>query len=117
MLSVLFSQCMSIVDMLDSAVALNVWEGAVQTPARLVSRVPSSSPSPATSLSLPRSTTLTPAKMEDDDELPPMLVNADGTTAEDVALSAELDDVKIAKVPITIITGRYVSHVSFLYYT
>ncbi|KAF2217734.1 hypothetical protein CERZMDRAFT_30498 [Cercospora zeae-maydis SCOH1-5] len=43
--------------------------------------------------------------MEDDDELPPMLVNADGTTAADQALSAELDDVKIAKVPITIITG------------
>ncbi|GIZ43899.1 hypothetical protein CKM354_000711100 [Cercospora kikuchii] len=43
--------------------------------------------------------------MEDDDELPPMLVNADGTTAAEQALSAELDDVKIAKVPITIITG------------
>ncbi|KAM3420010.1 hypothetical protein BST61_g3321 [Cercospora zeina] len=43
--------------------------------------------------------------MEDDDELPPMLVNADGTTATDQALSAELEDVKIAKVPITIITG------------
>ncbi|PIA93722.1 hypotheticalsprotein [Cercospora beticola] len=43
--------------------------------------------------------------MEDDDEAPPMLVNADGTTAADQALSAELDDVKIAKVPITIITG------------
>lgn len=44
--------------------------------------------------------------MEEDDDLPPTLVNADGTTATDEALSAELDDVKIAKVPITIITGR-----------
>ncbi|KAI5366046.1 putative cobW/HypB/UreG, nucleotide-binding domain, cobalamin (vitamin B12) biosynthesis CobW [Septoria linicola] len=43
--------------------------------------------------------------MEQDDDLPPMLVNADGGTATDEALSAELDDVKIAKVPITIITG------------
>lgn len=46
----------------------------------------------------------------DDDELPPMLVTADGSTAAEEALSVELDQVKIVKVPITIITGRYVSY-------
>jgi len=36
-----------------------------------------------------------------------MLVGADGKDAvEDSGLSAEMDDVKLTKVPITIITGR-----------
>lgn len=46
--------------------------------------------------------------MDDDDDAPPMLVTADGAPVEDEVagrLSADMDDVKITKVPITIITG------------
>ena len=47
------------------------------------------------------------SNMDDDDDAPPMLVAADGTAPDDVEgrLSAEMTDVKITKVPITIITG------------
>lgn len=42
----------------------------------------------------------------DDEEAPPMLVDADGKdVVEDAGLSAEMDDVKVTKVPITVITG------------
>lgn len=45
--------------------------------------------------------------MEDDDDGPPMLVAADGSTdATEVRLSADMDGVNLTKVPITIITGR-----------
>lgn len=44
--------------------------------------------------------------MEDDDDAPPMLVTADGTDAVEAGLSSEMEDVKISRVPITIITGR-----------
>lgn len=45
--------------------------------------------------------------MDDDDDAPPMLVAADGTAADEVEgrLSADMNDAKITKVPITIITG------------
>lgn len=45
--------------------------------------------------------------MEDEDDVPPMLVATDGSTAADVNLSAKLGDFKITRVPITIITGQY----------
>ena len=44
--------------------------------------------------------------MDLDEEPPPLLVAADGTDAVDQNLSSELDDTKITKVPISIITGR-----------
>lgn len=79
--------------------------------ARIAARSRPNLPSPATTTLnhsfLTSTTSHKIDKMEDDDELPPMLVNADGTTAAEQALSAELDDVKIAKVPITIITGMH----------
>jgi hypothetical protein len=44
--------------------------------------------------------------MDEEDEAPPMLVAADGSTdPTETALNAEMEDVKITKVPITIITG------------
>ena len=44
---------------------------------------------------------------EEDDDAPPMLVTADDTIDPmEATLSAEMQDVKIIKVPITIITGR-----------
>lgn len=47
----------------------------------------------------------------DDDDAPPMLVDAEGKdVVEDAALSAEMDDVKLTKVPITIITGMEAAH-------
>ena len=45
--------------------------------------------------------------MEDDDDNPPMLVAADGATDPgESSLTADIEDVKITKVPITIITGK-----------
>lgn len=42
-----------------------------------------------------------------DDEAPPMLVAADGgANAVEASLTSELADVTLAKVPISIITGR-----------
>ena len=44
---------------------------------------------------------------EEEDDAPPMLVTADDTIdPTEATLSAEMQDVKITKVPITIITGR-----------
>lgn len=43
--------------------------------------------------------------MNEDDDEPPMLVVADGTDPAEATLSAEMEDVQIARVPITIITG------------
>ncbi|CAK4024241.1 Hypothetical predicted protein [Lecanosticta acicola] len=43
--------------------------------------------------------------MDEDQEAPPLLVAADGTNAAEQSLSSEMGDVKITKVPITIITG------------
>lgn len=47
--------------------------------------------------------------MEEDDDGPPMLVSADGTIdPAETALSAEMEDIQVTKVPITIITGRHI---------
>ena len=44
---------------------------------------------------------------DDEDDAPPMLVAAGGTgDPAEAALNADLEGVKITKVPITIITGR-----------
>ena len=54
--------------------------------------------------------------MDEDDDAPPMLVEADGpnTRAAEAALSADMEDIKISRVPITIITGRCVVSVVIL---
>lgn len=49
--------------------------------------------------------------MDDEDDAPPMLVTADGSNAEEATISAEMEDVKVTKVPITIITGRPASSI------
>lgn len=46
--------------------------------------------------------------MDLDEEPPPLLVATDGIEAVDQNLSSELDDTKITKVPISIITGRWI---------
>ncbi|KAI6831823.1 cobW-domain-containing protein [Hortaea werneckii] len=43
--------------------------------------------------------------MDEDDDAPPMLVAADGSDPAASTLNADMDDVKIARVPISIITG------------
>lgn len=43
--------------------------------------------------------------MNDDDEAPPMLIDADGTDAVYGSVEAGIADVQISRVPITIITG------------
>lgn len=46
--------------------------------------------------------------MDEDDDAPPLLVAADAASAADpdeTTLSTKMEDVKLAKVPITIITG------------
>lgn len=44
--------------------------------------------------------------MDSEDDAPPMLIAADaGGNDSDAALNAEMEDVKINKVPISIITG------------
>lgn len=50
------------------------------------------------------------SEMDEDDDTPPMLVQAEGADrdASEATLSADMEDVKIARVPITIITGRCV---------
>lgn len=47
--------------------------------------------------------------MDDDDDVPPMLVAADGSATAEVEgrLSAEMDGVNLTKVPITIISGTF----------
>lgn len=45
--------------------------------------------------------------MDGDEDAPPMLVAADGGSDSDAALNAEMEDVKMTKVPISIITGQY----------
>ncbi len=46
--------------------------------------------------------------MEDDDDGPPMLVAADGSNEpSEASLSTDTEDAKIARVPITIITGMF----------
>ena len=48
--------------------------------------------------------------MDEDEDVPPMLVSADGNSdPTEARLSAQIDDMKIAKVPITIITGQSIS--------
>jgi hypothetical protein len=48
--------------------------------------------------------------IDSDDELPPNLIAVDGTQSPtETALSAAMGDVKVAKVPITIITGKQTS--------
>ena len=45
--------------------------------------------------------------MDDDDDAPPMLVAADGASSPaEATLDGEMSDLKVTKVPITIITGR-----------
>ena len=45
--------------------------------------------------------------MEDDEDGPPLLVAGDGISDPvEPQLSAELEDVRVTKVPITIITGK-----------
>jgi hypothetical protein len=41
----------------------------------------------------------------DDDDGPPMLVDSNGVDNEDANLNAEMEDVRVTKVPISIITG------------
>ncbi|KAF2171659.1 hypothetical protein M409DRAFT_63289 [Zasmidium cellare ATCC 36951] len=43
--------------------------------------------------------------MDDEEDAPPLLVAADGPDAQEATISAEMEDVKVTKVPITIITG------------
>lgn len=46
-------------------------------------------------------------EMDEDDDAPPLLVTANGSVdAEEATITADMADVKISKVPITIITGR-----------
>lgn len=47
--------------------------------------------------------------MDEDEDAPPLLVAVDGSDAQEAAISAEMEDVKVTKVPITIITGRLAS--------
>lgn len=52
--------------------------------------------------------------MDEEDDAPPMLIAADGNPdPTETSLSAEMEDVKIAKVPITIITGTYINRLCF----
>ena len=44
--------------------------------------------------------------MDEDDDGPPMLIAADGGAGPEATLNVEMRDVKISKVPITIITGK-----------
>ena len=44
--------------------------------------------------------------MDGKDDVPPLLVTTDELKPEESRLSADLEDVKLTKVPITIITGR-----------
>lgn len=44
--------------------------------------------------------------MNDEDDGPPMLVSADGVDEADASLNAEMADVQMNKVPISIITGE-----------
>ena len=44
--------------------------------------------------------------LDEDDDGPPLLVAADGGNPTDSALAAETGELKIARVPITIITGE-----------
>jgi hypothetical protein len=53
--------------------------------------------------------------LDSDDDLPPNLVAVDGTQSPTgIALSAAMEDVKVTRVPITIITGKQTS-CTFLY--
>jgi len=45
--------------------------------------------------------------MDEEDDLPPMLVTADGSDHVEAGLTAEMEDARVTKVPITIITGMY----------
>lgn len=45
--------------------------------------------------------------MDFDDDEPPMLVESGDQPAESAQLTAEIEDMSITKVPITIITGMY----------
>lgn len=52
--------------------------------------------------------------MEDDDDGPPMLVSADGAVdPTESSLSAEMEDIRVTRVPITIITGMYLCTLNF----
>ena len=55
--------------------------------------------------------------MDEDDGGPPMLVDAaDGNSdPAEARLSAEMNDVKVARVPITVITGRFAYRASFTF--
>jgi len=44
--------------------------------------------------------------MDEEDDAPPLLVTAEDGDPVEASLNAEMEDVKIARVPITIITGR-----------
>jgi hypothetical protein len=48
--------------------------------------------------------------MNDEDDGPPMLVSSENVNDEDASLSAEMADAQIKKVPISIITGEFISH-------
>lgn len=44
--------------------------------------------------------------MNDEDDGPPMLVSSENVDDVDASLNAEMEDVQIKKVPISIITGK-----------
>ncbi|KAM0718698.1 hypothetical protein Q7P37_005769 [Cladosporium fusiforme] len=60
---------------------------------------------PLTSSCKDRCITAAIRNMDGDEDAPPMLVAADGGSDSDAALNAEMEDVKMTKVPISIITG------------
>lgn len=45
--------------------------------------------------------------MDDDDDGPPMLVDAEGNEADEATLATDMKEAKVSKVPISIITGKY----------
>lgn len=44
--------------------------------------------------------------MNEEDDGPPMLVSSENADGVDASLNAEMEDVQIKKVPISIITGK-----------
>jgi len=50
--------------------------------------------------------------MNDDDDGPPMLVSSENVGEAESSLNAEMADAQIKKVPISIITGEFIPHLT-----
>lgn len=57
-------------------------------------------------ITLPTSCSPLVYTMDEEEDAPPMLVTAGGTNPTEATLSADMENVKITRVPITIITGK-----------